>query len=66
MGFIYLSVNMTECTKCRQSREKAKTAAKVAIEAVKNPLVVVTTRGRLNKCTECDDIIRSSKRPVWP
>ena len=49
---------MTECTKCRQTREKAKTVAKMASEALSKPQMVFKARDRLRVCEACSEIVR--------
>ena len=56
-GFL-LGVKMTECTKCRQTREKAKTVAKMASEALSKPQMIFKAQDRLKTCAECVDITR--------
>lgn len=53
-----MGVNMTECTKCRQTREAAKTVAKIAVNGLSNPKMIVASRGRLKECESCPDIVR--------
>lgn len=49
---------MTECTKCRQTREKAKTVAKMASEALSKPQMIFKAQDRLRVCESCPDIVR--------
>ena len=57
VGFL-LGIKMTECTKCRQTREKAKTVAKMASEALSKPQMVFKARDRLRVCEACSEIVR--------